>query len=68
MKLRGLSLFLEVAGGEEESMMDAEWVRPLLKVKGVKNVGLMMHVEVGILTHIPLDGMIREIERQWTSV
>lgn len=68
MKLRSLSLFLEVAGGEEESMMDAEWVLPLLKVKGVKNVGLTMHVEVRILTHMPLDGMMKEIERQWTSV
>ena len=68
MRLKSLRVWLEYCGREEECTMDAEWVKPLLKVKGIEKVGLSIYVEVGILTHVILEDMPRKIEKQWTSV
>lgn len=47
--------------------MDADWVQPLLKVRGVKHVELKMQLLLGPSNMERLFEMEREIEKHWTT-
>ena len=68
MGLRSLGLFLMIYGKEEERTIEAIWVRPLLKLKGIQNVRLTLHARVGFGIIIPLEDLTNEVEEQWMSI
>ena len=68
MGRRSLGLFLMIYGDEEEFTIAAIWVRPLLKLKGIQDVGLTVHARVGFGMIIPLEDLTKEIEEQWMSI
>ena len=70
MKLDSLSLWISCFNGRDPITMNASWVQPLLKVKGIKRVGVKLRQlewHMG-LTETRLEDMERAIEAQWTSV
>lgn len=68
MGWRTLGLFLMIYGNKEEFTIAAIWVRPLLKLKGIQDVGLTVHARVGFGMIIPLEDLTKEIEEQWMSI
>ena len=70
MKLVSLSLWISCFHGQDPISMNASWVQPLLKVKGVKRVGVKLRQLEWHMgpTETRLEDMERAIEAQWTSV
>lgn len=68
MGLRSLGLWVEKWGGnEEDCTVDADWIQPLLKVKGVGRVGIHLQLRVTIYDVRRLHVLEEEIEKQWTK-
>lgn len=70
MKLDSLSLWISCFHGQDPISMNVSWVQPLLKVKGVKRVGVKLRQlewHMGPM-ETRLEDMERAIEAQWTSV
>ena len=67
MELRSLSLWLGYWGRQEDLNSDAEFVRPLLRVKGIREVGVKVQAILGHFREGSFEELMRDIERQWKS-
>ena len=57
MRLQGLSVHLEYWGAEEELRVDAEWLRPMLAVKGLRDVDVVVTRRANITEIFPATGL-----------
>lgn len=67
MDLMSLGLLVEYWGKEEDCTLDADWIQPLLKVKGLKSVGIQLQFRASAWDTRRLRSLEEEIERVWTS-
>ncbi|KAL6718120.1 hypothetical protein ACLMJK_004207 [Lecanora helva] len=67
MNLTSLGLWLELWGKDEDCSLSAEWVQPMLKVKGIKNVGIHLQLRAGAWETTRLKSLEMNIEKTWTS-
>lgn len=65
MGLRSLGLWVEYWGKAEECCIDADWIKPLLKVKGVNEVGIQLQFRAGPWDTRRLRGLEKDIEKSW---
>ena len=67
MDLRSLGLWVEYCGKEEDCSLDADWIRPLLKVRDVKKVGIQLQLRAAARDTKRLRDLEEEVGRIWTS-
>ena len=69
MDLMSLGLWVEYwgIGDSVDSSLTADWVRPLTKVRGVRDVGIQLQLRVGAFDTRRLQGLEEEIEKLWRS-
>ena len=67
MDLVSLGLWVEYWGKKQACSLEAEWIQPLLKVRGVKNVGIQLQLRASAWDTRRLQDLEKGIERVWTS-
>ena len=66
MELLSLTVWIDFIGPQDKLALDSSWVRPMLEVKGVENVGIRIQHILGAKYERP-QLLERRLEKLWTS-